>query len=113
MTTQFNMNRDICGSPAYAPAFSDTTYSCLLASGVAQTFTVPSDAKSYIASFYIEPGSSIWVSMNGTPVAPVGAVSQVYCEGNPGARCVPAGATIKAITSAGPVEFGVSFYAIR
>jgi hypothetical protein len=113
MTTSFNMNRDICGSPAYAPAFSDTTYSCLLVSGVAQTFTVPSDAKSYIVSFYIEPGSSVWVAMHGTPVAPTGAVSRVYCEGNPGARCVPAGATLTVITSAGPVEFGASFYAIR
>lgn len=71
--TQLNFGRDVQGMNAYAPQLADVMFSATIASGAAQGITVPSTSENWIVVFSYQPGSSIWVSVDHTAAAPVGA----------------------------------------
>jgi len=112
MSTGFAIKRDSSGLNSFAPPFSDQGFKVILASGVAQSFTIPSNYKEWIVLFSIETGGSIWVSLNGTPTVATGTISATTDERNPGARLVKAGDVISMITSATSLEVGITIYAI-
>lgn len=114
MTTKLNFARDTQGYNSYAPAFSTDKYSATLASAGSDSFTVPSNYQNWIASFSFQPGSTCWVSINGTAAQPAGATfaasaSQLL----PGALSVQAGDEIDVYNNGtDSADVGVILYAI-
>jgi len=88
--TKFNMTRDINGFNGFGLPFTNTAFSGVLATGVAQFITVPSNYPSWIAVFSYTPGASVWVS-DGNVLSPSGAFSSTISQLNPSARLVKAG----------------------
>jgi hypothetical protein len=111
---QLNFGRDVQGYPAYAPALSDLMYSATIASGVAQSITVPSSNENWIAVFSFQPGSDIWVSVNHTAAAPAGST---FASTNsfllPAQLKVKAGDTISCFNNnATGQDVGIALYAV-
>lgn len=98
-STKFNMTRDINGYNGFGIPFARDGYSMILAAGVAQSVTVPSNYPNWIAIFGYTPGATVWVDGITTAVAPTGAASATTAKLNPAARFVVAGQTISFITS--------------
>lgn len=97
--TKFNMTRDINGYNGFGLPFTLDGYSAVLATGVEQNITVPSNYPYWIAIFSYTPGSSVWVDTLDTAVAPAGAFSASTSQLNPSARFVNAGDTLSFITA--------------
>lgn len=97
--TKFLMTRDIAGYNGFGIPFTNIAKSALLATGVEQHFTVPSNYPNWIAIFAFAPGSSVWVDNFTTAVAPSGAFSDTTSELNPAARYVKAGDVLSFITA--------------
>lgn len=112
MTTKFNMVRDINGYNGFGLQFSDNLYNTTLATGVAQTLTIPSESEYYLAIFSYEPGGVLWMSRNGTAAVPGGSFAAVVSELNPTARLVKAADVLSFITSDTTLMVGVSLYAM-
>jgi hypothetical protein len=98
-STKFLMTRDIAGYNGFGIPFTNVAKSALLATGVEQHFTVPSDYPYWIAIFGFMPGSSVWVANNDTAAAPSGAFSDSTSELNPAARYVKGGDVLSFITA--------------
>lgn len=98
MSTIFNMTRDVAGNNGFGIVFTDQGYSMLLATGVAQSVTVPQEYQNYIAIFGYTPGASVWVDGITTAAAPSGAAAASTARLNPSARTVKAGQTLSFIT---------------
>ncbi len=110
MSTKFNMTCDINGFNGFGIQPTYDMQSGILATGVAQSITVPDNYPNWIAIFSYTPGASVWVSFTGTADAPTGAFSSTDSCLNPAARAVKGGSTISFITNDtfGP-EVGVEF----
>jgi hypothetical protein len=113
VTTQFNMNRDETGAPAYAPHFCDDSWQVALAQNVAQSITVPGTYRHWVAIFSYEGGTDVWVSNSGTATTPTGSMLATSSSLNPGARSVTAGSTLSFITSSLSAEVGICLYAVK
>jgi hypothetical protein len=109
-----NFGRDVQGYNSFAASKADAKFSATLASAGNASFTVPSNYENWIVSFSFQPGSEVWVSINGTAAAPAGATfASTNSELLPGSRTVQAGDVINILnTGAGDADVGVSLYAI-
>ncbi len=99
VSTKFLMTRDISGMNGFGVQFPQDGKSAVLAVGVEQHFTVPSNYPVWLALFSYTPGSSIWVDGTTTAVAPTGAFGNTTAELNPSARLVFAGQVLSFITA--------------
>lgn len=124
MTTKFNMSRDINGYNGFGLPLSDTNYSCTLTANSDTTLTVPnaiglgnqgpSTVAQSIAIINADPGTSVWVAVNGTASTPVGATfASTTSALNPGAIFVNGGDVLHFITSATGVNVSVRFYSLK
>jgi hypothetical protein len=107
------MNRDINGYNGFGLKMSDVIYSTTLASGVAQSLTIPIssiDSPRYLAIFTCEPGGVFAWARNNTAVLPGGSFALTTSEGNPIAREVKAGDVLSFITSDTTLMLWVSLY---
>lgn len=112
MTTKLNMIRDMNGFNTFGLPFCDDKFSMQLSVGVAQSITVPGNFQKWLAIFFQDSGSNIWVSLNTTATYPTGSVSAATSEENPTARLVIAGDTLSFITPEDGTKCGVCLYAI-
>ncbi len=113
MTTVLNFGRDVQGYNAYAPPFSTDKFSATIANGVEQTFTVPSNYKTWIVSIVPNSGGNIFVARNQTAAIPAGATfAATNSEQNPGPRTVYAGDVIHVITDDTSVDVSAILYAV-
>lgn len=113
MSTKFNMTRDVAGYNGFGVMFAADGYKGVLAVGVEQHVSVPSNYPNWIAVFSYTPGSSIWVDGTTTAVAPVGAFAATTADLNPSARFVTAGQVLSFITSdTTSPQVKVSFYVV-
>lgn len=73
MSTTLSFGRDAQGYNAFAAPFATDKYSATIASAGNATLTLPLNVKNWIVAFSFQPGSNIWVSLNGTAAAPAGS----------------------------------------
>lgn len=109
-----NFGRDIQGFNTFAANKADNKYSATLAAAGNDSITVPSSFQNWIVSFAFQPGSEVWVSINGTAAGPAGATfAATVSELLPGSRVVKAGDIINIKnTGAGAADVGVNLYAV-
>lgn len=114
MSTLLNFGRDVQGYNAYAPTTAKDKWNATLASGSETNITVPSNHKTWIAIFSIQPGANVWVDLTGATAAFPAGGTLVRCtsELNPGARTVNAGDKISMITDSTEADVGISLYAV-
>ncbi len=122
MTTKFNLTRDINGFNGYGIIFSDQKYKTTLATGVAQSLTVPNSMGMggngiyvkpvYLAVFSFTPGANVFVANNATAESPGASFSVSTSELNPAARQVEGGDVLSFITPDSAAYITVSFYVI-
>lgn len=113
MSTKFNMTKDVAGYNGFGVKFASDGYSGVLATGVAQSVTVPSNYPNWLAVFSYTPGSNIWVDNVTTAAVPAGAFSATTADLNPSARQVSAGQTLSFKTSdTTSPQVKVSFYVV-
>jgi len=98
MSTKFSMTRDINGYNGFGILPTYDIYSGALVATVADNMTVPANYPNWIAIFSYTPGASVWVCVNGTAAAPVGAIASGSSALNPSARQVKAGDVISFYT---------------
>lgn len=114
--TVLNMTRDINGFNSFGLPQSNTIYRTTLSQNVEQHFTVPYTKSVYypnvLAVFFQDPGSVIFVAINGTATLPGGSFTLGAGEENPSARYVKPGDIISVITSDTTDYFGVALYAV-
>lgn len=111
--TKLNFAHDVQGFNSYAPMQSDTKYSATLASGGSDDFDIPDSFQNCIIGFSFQPGSSVWVSVNGTAAAPAGATfAATASQLNPGSLLVKGGDNIDVYNAgADDAQIGVILYA--
>lgn len=112
---QFNLGRDITGLNTFLAPDSTNKMSMLLASGVAQTITVPlaenSSQFKWDVIFSFEPGAMVWTAVNNTAAVPTGAAASTNSSLNRVGYCrLKSGDTISFITNDTSVEVGVEFF---
>lgn len=107
------MVRDINGYNGFGLPMCDNKFAVTLQVGVAQSFTVPSSFSKWLALFTNEPGTSIWVSDDGTATIPDTTINTSNSELNPIGRLVNALDEISMITSDTTAGVGVCLYAIE
>lgn len=123
MPTPFSMTRDINGYNGFGLQFSLDKYSATLATGVDTTLTVPAGGplgsgtnfttNRYIAIFSYEPGSTVWVALNGTAAVPAGGTfASTTSELLPTARFVKSGDILHFKTADASAVVGVTFYVL-
>ena len=100
MTTKYNITGDINGRNGFGIQPSTNIQGTTLAQNVAQTFTVPSNYKNWIAIIRVSPASNIFVSFTTTAAVYSGSVASVASILITGeiARQVTAGQSISVIT---------------
>jgi hypothetical protein len=111
--TPFIMTRDINGYNGFGLPFSVDQFSAALEAETEDTLTVPSACQKYLAVFSFDPGTAVWVSLNGTAEIPTGTFDQTTSEQNPTARIVSAGDILSFITTETTANVGVIFYGIQ
>lgn len=95
MTIQYNCNYD-----GTIP-FSDTAYTFALATGVAQSQTIPgNETAQYQALFSYVEGSNVFVRLNSAPTAPLSGTKddEQYSEFRPDKRYVRGGDVVYFVT---------------
>jgi hypothetical protein len=114
MTTKLLIQTDASGKATYGIAPSVNMKSIFLDQDNAEPFTVPTDFKFYELHFSIDPGLRVWISYNGVAAEyPAAATwADTNSELNPGARVVPGGSIISAITPDTSAQLGVAMYGI-
>lgn len=114
MTTYLNFGRDIQGYNAYAPKQSTDKFSATIAAGGHATITVPSNFQNWIIGFSYQPGSVIWVSVDGTAAPPGGATfTSTTSQLLPGALSVTKAQVIDIYNNGtGSADIGAVLYAI-
>lgn len=112
MSTQFNLNRDLTGAPAYSPPFAEDNKQVTLSAGAAQTMTVPSNYSVWEVMFSFGPGKEVWVANNHTATLPSGSVAATFSQLNPSSRFVNKGDVLSFITNDTTATVGASFYAV-
>lgn len=109
--TQMLMTRDASGSPTYGIPVTENKYGVILTSNNEATLTVPSNHAKWEVLFSIEPGASVWISINGTASIPaLNAVAALDSMLNPGIRSCSAGDVISLITSNTTAQVGIEIY---
>ncbi len=98
MPTKLNMTKDVAGYNAFGLVPSEDSYTGLLATGVAQSLTVPSEYPAYLAVFSYTPGANVFVDFKTTAVSPTGSIGASSAELNPAGRRVLKGSTISMIS---------------
>lgn len=114
-TTVLNMVRDASGAVTFGTDPGGANgQNTTLAATVAQAFTVPENplGQKWLAIFYFEPGSSVWVAHNTTAVLPGGSVAMTSSKGNPTSWRVSAGDTISMISNNTTVEVGIAYQSV-
>lgn len=116
--TLLSLTQDINGYNTYGLPYSNEKYIALLAQSVISSLTVPSNIRAeyskVLAVFSFEPGSSVFVGINESPIVPVlGTFVSSTGEQNPSARYVQSGDVINFITAGTSSQVGVIFYAVR
>lgn len=99
VSTKFNMTRDVAGYNGFGIQWPQDGYKGVLAVGVEQHVSVPSNYPNWIAVFSYTPGANIWVDGTTTAVAASGAFAATTAELNPSARQCTAGQVLSFITS--------------
>lgn len=113
MSTKLNMNSDVRGYNAYAPAFADDNQQVILDQNAEQNFNVPTNFKEWIAVFSYEAGTNVWVANNAIANIPSATFASTLSQLNPAARYVQAGDILSFITSdTNGAQVGVSLYAL-
>lgn len=116
MPNELQIIKDIDDSVTYLRPvpLTQPLYSTTLAIGVNQDLTVPNGAKRWKVLFSIEPGDSVWISINSSPAQLPGAsFAPTNAEQNPvGYDGLESGDTISFI-SGNTAEVGVTFYASK
>jgi hypothetical protein len=115
---QMGMVKDVSGLNTFALNFPVTgmLYSCTLPASSAVTLTVPQfdNFTRYVMIISYEPGSTVWVSCNGTATGPAGTTFAVCAsELNPGSREVRTGDIISFYTADLTAQVGVTFRALQ
>lgn len=113
--TQLNLGRDSSGANAFLAPDSNNKVSMILASGVAQTVTVPlaenSSQQKWDVIFSVEPGAKVWTAINNVAAVPVGAAASTNSSLNRVGYCrLNSNDTISFITDDSLVEVGVEFF---
>jgi len=122
--TNYNINKYLQGTNGFGALQSNLKFSTTFGGGAAITLTVPSTSSPgsinattkprFLAIFSYHSGRNVWVSINGTAVAPAGAtLAAVSSELNPDARVVKGGDVISMICATAATDVGVVFYAIQ
>jgi len=111
MTIKHRFGKDINGyiSPLITPP-STTNFTFLLAAGVEQTFTVPSDYSRYVVYFSFTTASDVFVSVNNTAVTPTGAAAASNSRRNPFALEVNKGDVVHMISPSTTTYGSASIY---
>jgi hypothetical protein len=123
MTNKFSMTRDINGYNGFGLKPSDTNISATLTVSTDTTFTVPGNTQiggvnyqtkaSWLAIFSIDPGDSVWVSINAVASAPAGSTfASTTSFLNPAAIEVQQGDVIHCFTTQTGVDVSVRFYSL-
>lgn len=112
--TTLNFGRDAQGFNAFAPMPSALKQSVTLTTGVAASYTVPSEFKNYIVVFSTQPGTTVWVDFSGaTAAVPAGGTfAATTSELNPGSRLIAGGSSISVISNNATADVGISLYAV-
>jgi hypothetical protein len=111
-TTTLNLTRDINGFVTYGYPFTEWNYNTVLAQGVNQTVTAPSENAQWLAIFVYEPGTVVWVADNTAADAPGGSFAKAYSQLNPSPRLVNGGDVLSFVTENVTARLSVSFYAL-
>lgn len=116
MSTKYNVIRDINGSVAGINGFglqpSTDIINGLLATGIAQSITVPDNYPKWI--MIVKSEGNVWVSLTATAAAPAGAFAAATSLLNPQALQVNAGQTVSLITQdAAGARTSVEFQVIQ
>ena len=116
MANELQIIKDIDDSVTYLRPipYTQPLYSTSLAIGVNQDLTVPNGEKRWKTLFSIEPGDSVWISINSSPAQLPGASFVITnAEQNPiGYDGLEPGDTISFISN-NAAEIGVTFYASK
>lgn len=111
MSTKFNMTRDISGTNGFGLIPTDQKVGVLLATGVAQSTTVPSGYPRFAAIFSYTPGANVFVDNITTAAAFTGTIGAVTAELNPSCRLYQPGETISLFTpDAAGSYVGIEWY---
>ena len=113
--TRFNIGKDINGVAAYDLPDSNTKFQTILTASVEQTLTVPQTNDPIYPRvaviLSVEPGTSMWYSLNSTAELPTSSFTQTTSEHNPQVRIVQPGDVLHFITRSLASELGVVMYA--
>ena len=114
--SSLGMIRDLSGLNTFGLPFnSDYQYSTTLATGVAQTLTIPASPyvnNKWLAIFSPQVGSSIWIANNATAAIPGASFAAATSKNNPTARMVSGGDVLSFITADNGSTIGVELYAL-
>lgn len=97
-TTRFLMTRDIAGYNGFGLVPSNIIHGVALVTNAAQSFTLPSDATTYLVVFSYGAGSNVFVDSTTTAAAYTGTIGLRTSELNPNARQYKSGTTISLLT---------------
>jgi len=121
MTTQFIMSRDINGYNGFGLKPTDTSFSCTLTASTDTTLTIPEEfslgnssstlGARLLAIIISDPSTSVWVALNATASAPVGATFAATLSAlNPAAYEVKAGDVLHFFSTGTGVNCSVRLY---
>lgn len=117
MSTFLNFGRDVQGYNAEGPQFPTDIYTATLATGTAESITVPSNFPVWMMEVKVQPNGWVWVSRTATAAVPAGgSFAASNSELIPGTllfrRTVYAADVISFITANTTCDIEVAFYAI-
>lgn len=126
MATKFALSRDVNGYNGFGLKFTDTAYSCTLATSTDTSLAIPEYASiggaayygnaepKLIAIFSYDPGSSVWVAKNTAASVPAGSsFAATASELNPSAREVSGGDVLHFFSAGTTINVSVSLYWIN
>ena len=120
MTTPYNVNSYSKGVNGYGLPFCDTVFTATLDADTASAVTIPGNATlgptvyqidKYLAVFSYEPGTSVFVAVNGTAELPTdNDFEQSNSELNPSCKFVQAADVLSFITHNTTANVSVAIY---